>query len=200
MTFTSLKEDCLLWCNIIIQYVCHVENQATVIYLQKVGRTGHLTTLDILPPPPPPPPPAAAAAGLRNAMYRRISLSCMPVLAIIASLSLFPSQTTRASLTLVAIPAMLVLSRILSTISLRARTSRPSWNSASKTGVKRDLHVLLSEDRWIRIRGLADNLKAVTSGAWLSRLTAHPVPMDALDWIARMMVYSPVVALSGRWR
>jgi hypothetical protein len=28
-------------------YVFRVENQATVLYLQKVGRTGHLTTLEV---------------------------------------------------------------------------------------------------------------------------------------------------------
>lgn len=30
-----------------------------------------------------------------------------------------------------------------------------------------DLLVLLSQDRWIRIRGLVDDLKAVTAGQWL---------------------------------
>lgn len=37
--------------------------------------------------------------------------------------------------------------------------------------MKGDLLVLLSQDRWIRIHGLVDDLKAVTAGQWLREMT-----------------------------
>lgn len=42
----------------------------------------------------------------------------------------------------------------------------------SEPGVYGDLLVLLSEDRWIRVTGLVDDLKAVTSGKWLRNTTS----------------------------
>jgi hypothetical protein len=43
---------------------------------------------------------------------------------------------------------------------------------ALEPGVNGDLLVLLSQDRWVRIRGLVDDLKAVTSASWLRETTA----------------------------
>ncbi|KIY00401.1 uncharacterized protein Z520_04086 [Fonsecaea multimorphosa CBS 102226] len=171
-------------------YVFRVENHATVMYLQKIGRTGHLTTLDVHPPPPPPPPPRRSHGRPPRTWF---SLSSMPVLLLVTSSTL---TTPPPSLALMTSLSCLLLSRILAIISLRARTSPPSWHGAPEPGVPGDLLVLLSEDRWIRMRGLVDDLKAVTSGAWLAR-PRNPALMDALDWIAHMAVYLAVVALAG---
>jgi hypothetical protein len=43
---------------------------------------------------------------------------------------------------------------------------------ALEPDVQGDLLVLLSQDRWVRIRGLVDDLKAMTSGSWLREATA----------------------------
>ncbi|KIW24792.1 uncharacterized protein PV07_10483 [Cladophialophora immunda] len=177
-------------------YVFRVENQATVMYLQKVGRTGHLTTLDVHPPP------SRAGPDDKTWSRRRASLlSSMPGLLLVAGLTLFPSQTDSPSVALVASLALLILSRILSVIALRARTSPAAgaWRGAPEPGVRGDLLVLLSEDRWVRIRGLVDDLKAVTSGAWLGRpqSPACAALVEGLDWVARMLVYLAVVALGG---
>ena len=37
--------------------------------------------------------------------------------------------------------------------------------------MKGDLLVLLSQDRWVRIRGLVDDIKPIVSGAWLRDAT-----------------------------
>jgi hypothetical protein len=47
------------------------------------------------------------------------------------------------------------------------RRSKLGWKGVLEEGVKGDLMILLSQDRWIRLRGLVDDLKAVTSGQWL---------------------------------
>jgi hypothetical protein len=46
--------------------------------------------------------------------------------------------------------------------------------------------VLLSQDRWVRLRGLVDDLKAVTSGSWLQKMTAVE---EAVVSLASMLVY-----------
>ncbi|EPE28910.1 hypothetical protein GLAREA_00068 [Glarea lozoyensis ATCC 20868] len=41
------------------------------------------------------------------------------------------------------------------------------WKGYKEPGVQGDMLVLLSQDRWIRMKGLNDDLKLVTSGQWL---------------------------------
>ncbi|KAF9525596.1 hypothetical protein CPB83DRAFT_859270 [Crepidotus variabilis] len=46
------------------------------------------------------------------------------------------------------------------------------WKRAREPGVKSDLLVLLSQDQWVRMKGIVDDLKAATSGQWLHDQTA----------------------------
>ena len=67
---------------------------------------------------------------------------------------------------------MLMVARLLNTIVIRRRSYRGSlWKGATEPGVHGDLLVLLSQDRWIRIKGLVDDLKMATSGLWLADTT-----------------------------
>jgi hypothetical protein len=95
--------------------------------------------------------------------------------------------------------SLLLLSRFLSIITLRARTTSPSsWHGQSEPGVKGDLLILLSEDRWIRMKGPVDDLKAVTSGSWLLSRPGpptYPIICETMDWIAGMLVYIAAIVL-----
>jgi hypothetical protein len=98
--------------------------------------------------------------------------------------------------------SLLLLSRFLSIITLRARTTSPSsssWHGQSEPGVKGDLLILLSEDRWIRMKGLVDDLKAVTSGSWLLSRPGPPtyptILYEIMDWIAGLLVYIAAIVL-----
>lgn len=95
---------------------------------------------------------------------------------------------------------ILLLSRVLSIFTLRAKTSS-SWHGESEPGVQGDLLILLSEDRWIRMRGLVDDLKAVTSGSWLSatppRYYCRSLVYDFLDWTSRLLVYVASIVLAN---
>jgi hypothetical protein len=64
----------------------------------------------------------------------------------------------------------LCISRLCNVIIIRRRTN-VSWQGASEPGVKGDLLILLSQDRWICMQGMVDDLKAVTSGQWLREMT-----------------------------
>ncbi|OCL08576.1 hypothetical protein AOQ84DRAFT_260101, partial [Glonium stellatum] len=148
-------------------YVFRVENSATVHYLQRVGRTGHLTKLDVSARGPHPP-----SVNRRNASQApdRPLLEPFPFLLHLSAL--LPTPIAIAILLNLqdwwacAVIAMLVLCRLLNIVVIRRRSST-FWAGASEPGVHGDLLILLSRDRWIRMRGFVDDLKAVTSGEWL---------------------------------
>ena len=64
----------------------------------------------------------------------------------------------------------LIFARLCNVVVVRRRTD-VGWKGASEPGVKGDLLALLSQDRWVRIKGDVDDLKAVTSGQWLRDMT-----------------------------
>ena len=59
-----------------------------------------------------------------------------------------------------------MLACLLNTVVIK-RQSKMGWKGAPEPDVHGDLLVLLSQDHWVRIRGLVDDLKAVTAGQWL---------------------------------
>ena len=64
-----------------------------------------------------------------------------------------------------------MLARLLNVVIIKRR-SRMGWKGAPEPGVSGDLLVLLSQDRWVCMRGLVDDLKALTSGQWLRNETS----------------------------
>jgi len=146
-------------------YVFRVENPATVFFLQRHGRTGQLTTIRVSPSP------------LKNFLRRILSTLIVTENATFVT---YLAYTLTVSATLFSLAFMhltediwgllalslLILTRLTTTLFIR-RWSIPGWFGAPEPGVQGDLLVLLSQDRWIRIRGAVDDLKAVTSGIWL---------------------------------
>ncbi|KIW73813.1 hypothetical protein PV04_01903 [Phialophora macrospora] len=190
-------------------YLFRVENAATVAFLQQITRTGSLTRLEVRSTSPSPSPSSSSSGGWFGFRGRLVSsVACLPTVALLLVLLLLlskprllsPSSTgaeVSVSAAVLLSASLLLLSRLFATISFCARTRRPSWHGAPEPGVAGDLLVLLSEDRWARVTGLVDDLKAVTSGRWLARRPAHPLVMDCLDWMAGMMVWVAVVVLGG---
>jgi hypothetical protein len=147
-------------------YVFRVENEATVRFLQTVGKTGHLTNLVV----------EALPANAERGMSALIET---PGIISLVLYSLGVTATVASIVTIVlledwwtlGILGLLVLARLCNVIIVRRR-SKIGWKGASEPGERGDLLVLLSQDRWIRIRGLVDDLKAVTAGQWLRDKTA----------------------------
>ena len=170
-------------------YVFRIENQATVMFLQKIGRTGHLTTLSV------------SNIHERSGKGGRHGRSLSDLLPAVPTLVLLFRIVTSLSSTgtpLLLSLATLLASRLLAHLSFAQKT-KPSWHGAPEPDVKSDLLVLLSSDRWIRIRGQVDDMKAVTSGSWLTRPTNHGLAtiVDSVDWVASVLIYLASVILSG---
>lgn len=166
-------------------YIFRVENPAAVSYLQKVGLTGHLTTLSI--------------KNVNDNMSKKAKLLSMFYTFQNATL-LSTTTYLAAVLSTVTVLVFLVLSKDwwglfvifllmfarFSNMMVVRHRSRVGWKGASEPGVKGDLLVLLSHDRWFRMRGLVDDLKAVTSGQWLHDMTFFESSVAAL---ATVLVY-----------
>jgi hypothetical protein len=166
-------------------YVFRVENQATVSFLQKVGVTGQLTTLSV------------DRIPTDSRLWRKIStlFYAAPNATFLESIAYFTAVCmTFAALILLALSPglwglsvflILIFARFCNVVVIRRRT-QIGWKGASEPGVKGDLLVLLSQDRWVRIQGAVDDLKAVTSGQWLRDMTFAEASGTA---IATVLVY-----------
>ena len=137
-------------------YVFRVENQATVGFLQRVGRTGHLVCVSVSSP-----------STFRRSIF---ATGVLPSILYLCGIAL--TIVTAVLLGIIhdwwglGVLGLLMLARLLNTVVIKRR-SKMRWKGTPEPDVHGDLLVLLSQDRWVRIRGLVDDLKAVTAGQWL---------------------------------
>lgn len=145
-------------------YIFRVENQATVAFLQGIGKTGHLTNVSVS-------PPWIAKYWIFFEQLRTETVASV--------LYLMTIGLTAVVIVLLAtindwwgleVLCMLIIARMLNTVVIKRR-SQMGWKGAPEPGVKGDLLILLSQDRWIRMQGDVDDLKAVASGQWLSEMS-----------------------------
>ncbi len=139
-------------------YVFRVENQATVYFLQRIAKTGHLTTLSV--------------KSNHGPAYSPPNIGSL-VITILVSLTIASGSImlARGIWWDICILAMFMTVRVLNVYVIRRRSSNTGWKGALEPGVRGDLLILLSQDRWIRMQGLVDDLKALTSGQWLRDAT-----------------------------
>ncbi|KAK0492402.1 hypothetical protein EDD18DRAFT_513530 [Armillaria luteobubalina] len=147
-------------------YIFRVENPATVHYLQSVGVAGHLVTAHVYP---------------RNDILKENTRLQSFVAGVPASLlyALCPILTIMAVVSLahirdwwaLGVLGGFVVSRLINVVVIKRRDER-GWKGQKEPGVHGDLLILLCHDRWVRLQGAVDDLKAVTSGQWLRDMTA----------------------------
>ncbi|KAF9250650.1 hypothetical protein DTO013E5_3097 [Penicillium roqueforti] len=168
-------------------YVFRIENEATVHFLQSVGKTGNLLNLvvDL--------PPTTIKEKLRcliespgKTLLFLYAIGQILTVAVIIILALLEDWWALVTL------AMWMTARICNTWSIKIR-SHIDWKGETEPGVNGDLLILLTQDRWIRLRGTVDDLKAVTSGQWLRDKTLLD---ELLITFSTLMVYLSAV-ISG---
>jgi hypothetical protein len=158
-------------------YVFRIENPATVFFLQSVGETGKLTNISVS---------KADTQSPEGANFLHLAAgSSVMVLGLLTSLSDWWALSYLMALVLV---------RYISTAIIRAQ-ARIDWHGQSEPGQLGDLFILLSYDRWVRMRGEVDDLKAVTSGRWLRRPTTFE---DIMSGGTSLLAYAaPAVAANA---
>jgi hypothetical protein len=158
-------------------YVFRIENPATVFYLQSVSETGKLTNISVTKTN------SQSPEGAR--LVHLAAGSSVAAFALLASLS----DRWAVSYLLI-----LFVVRLISTALVRAQ-ARVDWHGQSEPGQMGDLFILLSYDRWVRIRGEVDDLKAVTSGRWLRRPTTFE---ETMSGCATLLAYvAPTLAANA---
>ena len=169
-------------------YVFRIENQATVNYLQKIGEPGSLVTVNVV--------KRGACSPLLRPFSNLLAAGAIPSLLYFTGIFL-----TMTSLTIlgairdywaVGILLMLITARFLNTVVLMRRAQK-GWKGAPESGVKGDLLVLLSQDRWVRMMGMVDDLKAVTAGQWLRDQTT----VEGFATAAATLIVYSAAALAG---
>ena len=173
-------------------YAFRVENQAMVIFLQKVGLTGHLTCLNVAGAPLRPSGLWQTLSGLHN--YRGAPM--LPAFAYFLAAMLTPSVLVLMALLEdwwgFAVVCILMFARAINVLVIR-RLSIPQWKGELEPGEQSDLIILVSQDRWIRMRGATDDVKVITSGTWLQDPTFL---QSSLVGFATLLVYLDA-ALAG---
>ena len=161
-------------------YVFRVENQATVFYLQKMGVPGHLVTLRV--------EETKAGVGKPGHNSRRKSVtlaSLLYTIPVVLTLTALAFVILLQDWWALAVLLILILARTLNAIVVKRR-SVPGWKGVKEPGIKGDLLILLSQDRWIRLQGPVDALKAVTAGQWLRDVTFWESSLTAT---ATLLIY-----------
>ncbi|PBK96071.1 hypothetical protein ARMGADRAFT_1142777 [Armillaria gallica] len=64
-----------------------------------------------------------------------------------------------------------VISRFINIVVIKWRNEN-EWKGKKEPSMQGDLFILLCHDRWVRLQGSVDDLKAMTSGQWLRDVTA----------------------------
>ncbi|KAL4924041.1 uncharacterized protein BDV17DRAFT_275473 [Aspergillus undulatus] len=187
-------------------YIFRVENPATVCFLQGTGKTGHLTTIHVSSPSPDPEeqifpktklkrwmaalqlPAMKPTPGSREEPISLIAYMCAACASPAVLILYLWLQEWWGVFCLLA----LVLARLCNVLVIRRRCldEGGGWKGAAEPGVEGDLLVLLSGDCWIRIRGLVDDLKAVTAGQWMRDRT---VGEDMVSAFATLLTYVSAV-------
>ncbi|KAK0184784.1 hypothetical protein F5146DRAFT_1144911 [Armillaria mellea] len=155
-------------------YVFRVENAATVSYLQRIGHTGHLVTAQVVP-----------KWVFRNTskipyfksidLYRQFqsfyisgySAALLYFLCPVLTIIVFALVGSIKDWWALAVLGMLILSRAINVFVIKRRVSdSENWKGTKETGAG-DLLIVLSQDRWVRLRGELPDVKRVTAGQWL---------------------------------
>ena len=166
-------------------YVFRVENPATVVFLQKISKTGHLTHVE------------ATTWDNKAKFWPRLlsrafifqTASLWSTLAYLAALAMTIVAIVLLGLARelwgLGVLSILILARLLNTCIIQRRC-QPGWHGKEEPGISGDLLLLMSQDRWVRMKGSVDSLKAVTSGQWLREQTFMESSLSA---VATVLVY-----------
>ncbi|MCJ1244572.1 hypothetical protein MMC30_001770 [Trapelia coarctata] len=173
-------------------YVFRIENPATVVFLQKTGKPGHLVNLVVSEHTK----PQSLWAHIQAAWWTSNS-SPVSSLSYVTTVGLTFAAFVLVILTgdwwASAVLMILMFSRLCNILVVRRR-SQIGWKGVSEPGKKGDLFILLSQDRWIRMQGSVDDLKAVTSGQWMRDMTFAE---SSIIGAATMLVYLDAALVSN---
>lgn len=156
--------------------VFHIHNPATVMFFQDMSKTGHLTTFSVEKLPEP--TTEWEEKLIRLFDYREESLRAVAFFALAVMFTLLVIITTATYQDWFAFGGVLALvfARALNVYAIRRRAhsaNADGWFGSKTERGASDIFVLLSRDRWVRLRGDIQDVKRVTAGTWLDEPRRH---------------------------
>ncbi|EKM56403.1 uncharacterized protein PHACADRAFT_253495 [Phanerochaete carnosa HHB-10118-sp] len=144
-------------------WVFRVENPATVSFLQGVGKSGHLTTVRVSKET------KEGTLGLFGELLRtEFWASILFLIGVVTSVVVIVLLVTVfRDWWALGVLGMLMGARVLNVCVIKLRQDKHGFKGSKEGNVEGDLLVILSQDRWVRMRGGVDDIKEVTAGQWL---------------------------------
>ncbi|PBK87613.1 hypothetical protein ARMGADRAFT_938663 [Armillaria gallica] len=148
-------------------YVFRIENPATVSYLQRIGRTGHLVKQKKQYKDTKNPYFDLSLPQYHTFCIAGVSVALLYLLCPMLTIVVFALVGSIRDRWALAVLGILVLSRSINVFVIKRRASDSRiWKGADEKG-DGDLLIVLSQDRWIRMQGKLSDIKRVTAGQWL---------------------------------
>ncbi|KAK0443378.1 uncharacterized protein EV420DRAFT_1028366 [Desarmillaria tabescens] len=171
-------------------YVFRVENPATVSYLQSIGQPGHLVTARVSQNPLRVQNTDVPVQNrvLQSTFVAGVPATVMYFLCPISTITVFVVLSVIGDWWGVGALAMFISARLINVVVIKRRNQQ-GWKGATETG-DGDLLILLSQDRWVRLRGSINDLKTVTAGQWLRDLSATE---NFSVTLATMVIYASAI-------
>ncbi len=141
---------------------CRIRKSATVSFLQTIGRTGHLVTARVFPNPSHNPSLSPLNRHLQSLFVADVPATLLYLLS--------PALTVTTAVLLgyiqdwwgLGVLATLVLSRLIHVVvARRIWRSKQRSSLGKKSDVEGALVIILSQDRWILLQGVEDDLQTV---------------------------------------
>lgn len=153
-------------CSLMTGDVFRIENQATVSFLQAVGESGHLTTVTVSPRDGK--KETWLVAKLFRSERKASLLFFMGVaLTVIITILLGRIRDWWA----LGVLGMLIGARVLNVKVIKRRVERGEHGfkgAREPDDLDGKILVVLGNDRWVRMEGKLNDIKAVTAGLWLA--------------------------------
>ena len=148
-------------------YVFRIENTATVSYLQRVGRPGYLTTVTVSP---------KVKLGLSGLFGELLCTepraSLLFLFGVVINVIVIVLLGVIRDWWALGVLGMLMLARLVNVVVIKLRQDKDGCKGNKELPREEgDMLIVLSQDRWIRMKGKLNDLKMVTAGQWLKEST-----------------------------
>ncbi|KAJ3555299.1 hypothetical protein NM688_g2656 [Phlebia brevispora] len=174
-------------------YVFRIENPGTVSYLQSISEPGYLVTVQVT--------RLKRRGCIRHFEHLYIGgfiPSLLYILGIAFTITSIALVSVIRDFWATAVLLLLIVARAINTVVVMSRCEkgRTGWKGGEEPqGKKAALIILLSQDRWVCMKGLTEDIKLVTAGQWLS----DPSPVESFAAaFAMLLVYvAAALAING---
>ncbi|EKM56405.1 uncharacterized protein PHACADRAFT_92417, partial [Phanerochaete carnosa HHB-10118-sp] len=169
-------------CDMSSGYVFLIQNPATISFLLRISKTGFLTKVHVSPPLPH--RTTFGADSFDLVLYIGCASLTIGTIGILAAIADWWALTAVFAL---------MAARLLNIIVVKRRAVL-GWKGAFESG-DADLFVILSRDRWVRIQGAMNDVKNVTAGSWLQKMSDEE---SCATVVATLFVYlSTILAFNA---